>query len=221
MQLPPTILSIDKSSSKTEKNNKKTAPVPNTKEPILEPAEVTTVEDVKSSSEGDSDADDSVAEAKATSPKSQSTLKPSTVKKKSRCLRPPRSLEITLFDRLEKMYGAGIKRMLNVQYRFVIRDIGCDSVADPGHMSACIPRLHLSHLKSCITISSFRTSRSRNISCGIYQTSNRYLKMKKKSCCVHLSHFMTQQDANISNVLTGMVMKGVNATKMKPRLLRI
>ncbi|KAJ4489956.1 AAA domain-containing protein [Lentinula aciculospora] len=32
-------------------------------------------------------------------------------------LRPSRTLEITLFDRLESMYGPGIKRMLNVQYR--------------------------------------------------------------------------------------------------------
>lgn len=32
-------------------------------------------------------------------------------------LRPPRTLETTLFDRLEKMYGPGVKRMLNVQYR--------------------------------------------------------------------------------------------------------
>ncbi|KAL1745678.1 P-loop containing nucleoside triphosphate hydrolase protein [Schizophyllum fasciatum] len=37
-------------------------------------------------------------------------------------LRPPRTLETTLFDRLEKMYGAGIKRMLKVQYR-MHRDI--------------------------------------------------------------------------------------------------
>ncbi|KAL1691488.1 P-loop containing nucleoside triphosphate hydrolase protein [Schizophyllum commune] len=32
-------------------------------------------------------------------------------------LRPPRTLETTLFDRLEKMHGPGIKRMLKVQYR--------------------------------------------------------------------------------------------------------
>jgi DNA polymerase alpha-associated DNA helicase A len=32
-------------------------------------------------------------------------------------LRRPRTLETTLFDRLEKMYGPGIKRMLTVQYR--------------------------------------------------------------------------------------------------------
>lgn len=33
-------------------------------------------------------------------------------------LRPPRTLETTLFDRLERMYGRGIKRLLNVQYRY-------------------------------------------------------------------------------------------------------
>ncbi|EDR10416.1 uncharacterized protein LACBIDRAFT_319758 [Laccaria bicolor S238N-H82] len=32
-------------------------------------------------------------------------------------LMPPRTLETTLFDRLEKMYGPSIKRMLKVQYR--------------------------------------------------------------------------------------------------------
>lgn len=34
-------------------------------------------------------------------------------------LRPPHTLETTLFDRLETMYGPGIKRMLQVQYRSV------------------------------------------------------------------------------------------------------
>ncbi|KAK4686643.1 hypothetical protein P7C73_g3483, partial [Tremellales sp. Uapishka_1] len=32
-------------------------------------------------------------------------------------LRPPRTLETTLFDRLERLYGNGIKRVLEVQYR--------------------------------------------------------------------------------------------------------
>lgn len=35
-------------------------------------------------------------------------------------LKPPRTLETTLFDRLERLYGEGIKRVLKVQYRFVI-----------------------------------------------------------------------------------------------------
>lgn len=30
---------------------------------------------------------------------------------------PPKTLETTLFDRLENMYGSGVKRMLDVQYR--------------------------------------------------------------------------------------------------------
>lgn len=32
-------------------------------------------------------------------------------------LDPPRTLETTMFDRLERMFGAGIKRLLAVQYR--------------------------------------------------------------------------------------------------------
>jgi hypothetical protein len=41
-----------------------------------------------------------------------------SVKSQSRPrLRPPRTLETTLFDRLESLYGEGIKRVLKVQYR--------------------------------------------------------------------------------------------------------
>ncbi|KAF9648266.1 P-loop containing nucleoside triphosphate hydrolase protein [Thelephora ganbajun] len=44
--------------------------------------------------------------------------KPPVVKTPRRgVLEPPRTLETTLFDRLEKMYGPCIKRLLNVQYR--------------------------------------------------------------------------------------------------------
>jgi DNA polymerase alpha-associated DNA helicase A len=38
-------------------------------------------------------------------------------KQKQRGLRPPRTLETTMFARLESMYGPNIKRMLTVQYR--------------------------------------------------------------------------------------------------------
>ncbi|CAK5263685.1 unnamed protein product [Mycena citricolor] len=37
--------------------------------------------------------------------------------KKGQELQPPRTLETTLFDRLERMYGGKVKRMLQVQYR--------------------------------------------------------------------------------------------------------
>ena len=37
-----------------------------------------------------------------------------------RCrLTPPATLELTMFERLETMYGPGIKCMLTVQYRYV------------------------------------------------------------------------------------------------------
>lgn len=37
--------------------------------------------------------------------------------RKSPRLMPPKSLEVTLFQRLERMYGPSIKRMLTIQYR--------------------------------------------------------------------------------------------------------
>lgn len=43
--------------------------------------------------------------------------KPGKPKRARAMLKPPRTLETTLFERLERMYGAGIKRMLKVQYR--------------------------------------------------------------------------------------------------------
>jgi hypothetical protein len=44
-------------------------------------------------------------------------------------LTPPRTLELTMFERLEQMYGPGIKCMLTVQYRYVI------APAKPGQLS--------------------------------------------------------------------------------------
>ncbi|KAJ3864268.1 P-loop containing nucleoside triphosphate hydrolase protein [Lentinula novae-zelandiae] len=49
--------------------------------------------------------------------KSETVVANNEPRSKMPILRPSRSLETTLFDRLESMYGSGIKRMLNVQYR--------------------------------------------------------------------------------------------------------
>lgn len=46
---------------------------------------------------------------------------------------PPRSLETTLFDRLEKMYGANIKRMLEIQYRYVLSLLNFHMTHNPIH----------------------------------------------------------------------------------------
>jgi DNA polymerase alpha-associated DNA helicase A len=68
------------------------------------------------SSNGDSenDDDDEAADTDVQAATHSPIIK--TTKRIARLI-PPRSLEITLFDRLEKMYGSRIKRMLNVQYR--------------------------------------------------------------------------------------------------------
>lgn len=63
-----------------------------------------------------SDSDDVLSESSSDPPAAATTQ----TKTAHPGLRPSRSLEITLFDRLEKMYGGPrIKRMLNVQYRSV------------------------------------------------------------------------------------------------------
>jgi hypothetical protein len=47
-----------------------------------------------------------------------------------RGLKPPRTLELTLFERLEKMFGPRIKCMLTVQYRCVTRHDNLDGIRD-------------------------------------------------------------------------------------------
>lgn len=52
-----------------------------------------------------------------TSDEAKDDMREDNIRFKRTKLSPPRTLEMTLFDRLEKMYGAGIKRLLAVQYR--------------------------------------------------------------------------------------------------------
>ncbi|KAF7800225.1 hypothetical protein EIP86_011472 [Pleurotus ostreatoroseus] len=122
-QLPPTILSIDKHERKPKVNAKQ--PPPKTKgkkekqpEPVVEPENDKDNSD-SSSSSSDEEAETDGEAAKPTEKAKKPSIKPTPKKKKPaiRTLRPPRSLETTLFDRMEKLYGLEIKRMLNVQYR--------------------------------------------------------------------------------------------------------
>lgn len=133
MQLPPTILSVDKrekrlkypkgttsSFSKDAKDKAIKVQEPKT-EPRKPPVDQT-ANDSSASDESDSPSeDDALLDEGAEETPSAAPVKAEEAKKKRpqkpRGLRPPRSLETTLFDRLEKMYGPGIKRMLTVQYR--------------------------------------------------------------------------------------------------------
>ncbi|KZV75712.1 P-loop containing nucleoside triphosphate hydrolase protein [Peniophora sp. CONT] len=100
-QLPPTVLALDKNKKETKKTVPKAVP------PAPGPAD-----DPSSSAASDSEMDDAepAPAEKAVERKVRRTkLVPG--------LHPPRTLETTMFERLEKMYGPGIKRMLTVQYR--------------------------------------------------------------------------------------------------------
>lgn len=137
MQLPPTILSLDKRKTKSSgvaiKGSTERAKMPGgaaTKPPESSkrqenPSE-TPQDQQRSDTETDSDSDvdlvkgDTViAEEDVSPPAGDAEPKPKHLGTpgKRPVLRPPRTLETTLFARLEKMYGPGIKRLLNVQYR--------------------------------------------------------------------------------------------------------
>lgn len=126
MQLPPTILSVDskkaKSKDKPNSTPKSSSKKPDPKqkekksaqtEDVLESPQPLSDDEASQSSESEGSEDDKAVK----SAKAPSNRPPAAAKVPSKRLRPPRSLETTLFDRLEKMYGPGIKRMLNVQYR--------------------------------------------------------------------------------------------------------
>ncbi|KAI0795525.1 P-loop containing nucleoside triphosphate hydrolase protein [Abortiporus biennis] len=125
LQLPPTVLSNDK--DKVQKKDAKVKSATTAKPGKKETTPPATKEDVDGGSDTpDSDADEMELELSESEDSEISTQKLEfqkpivSIKKgpsSKPLLRPPRSLEVTLFDRLEKMYGPRIKRMLNVQYR--------------------------------------------------------------------------------------------------------
>lgn len=100
MQLPPTILSLDQHPKKEKSATKGSTKASTTK--VGAPSEL-----AADGSEGSESEDESPEQP---SPKTKDI-------KQTAILRRPRTLETTLFDRLERMYGKKIKRMLQVQYR--------------------------------------------------------------------------------------------------------
>ncbi|KAG0698331.1 AAA domain-containing protein [Suillus ampliporus] len=137
MQLPPTILSIEKHDKKTtgtaaSKKSEKSAAAADgqnksqestASQPQLPEEDESTSSDTDSGAEsikGDEIMAQDAAIESSTEAGSQPKEEPKRIQKKANRrtgLRPPRTLETTLFDRLERMYGPDIKRLLNVQYR--------------------------------------------------------------------------------------------------------
>lgn len=109
MQLPPTILSVDdkKKMKPVTKNSEKRTKIKSatqTKTPKEQTQPVVHALELNSDNSG---SEDVLADK-------TSDLQ---LRGGSRSLVPPRTLETTLFDRLENMYGNDIKRMLDTQYR--------------------------------------------------------------------------------------------------------
>ncbi|CAA7266201.1 unnamed protein product [Cyclocybe aegerita] len=110
MQLPPTILSLDdkkKRSAGATKSPAKAGPTAKKSSKAKAPAASVAADHSTNNSDSESSG---MEDALANKAAALSLTKGSK-------LVPPRTLETTLFDRLEAMYGASIKRMLEVQYR--------------------------------------------------------------------------------------------------------
>ncbi|TDL24612.1 P-loop containing nucleoside triphosphate hydrolase protein [Rickenella mellea] len=128
MQLPPTILSTN-SRRKTEKTSasrstaespRKAVKVTNIETPLEKKSKVgdgdgDTEVDLSDSSTSSSSEED--AESVEISRDSRTSETQRNVAKTALTLMPPRSLEVSMFDRLQKMYGSKVIRMLQVQYR--------------------------------------------------------------------------------------------------------
>jgi DNA polymerase alpha-associated DNA helicase A len=117
-QLPPTILSTGKSARKNhsiklteDRSSSKQTDPKSTDQDIAVPERL---DEESSNGDSENDDEDEAADTDVETATHSPIIK--TTKRITRLI-PPRSLEITLFDRLEKMYGSRIKRMLNVQYR--------------------------------------------------------------------------------------------------------
>ena len=127
MQLPPTILSLDRDKNVNKKKDKleKQAGSQRLKPEVVKDVTVGlnqgTTTTTRLGGSGDEDSDSEMLSndeldgglSDGVVPQMSSIIS----SKRVGALIPPRTLETTLFDRLEKMYGTSIKKMLEIQYR--------------------------------------------------------------------------------------------------------
>lgn len=113
-QLPPTVMSVQK----REKADDKAKPLKPKDDVKKVPPTGEEIEGLDgSSSSSGSEADQPVEEPQVAPPSTKKDRKANRRKRDLGVLRPPHTLETTLFERLERMHGPQIKRMLDVQYR--------------------------------------------------------------------------------------------------------
>jgi len=191
MQLPPTVLSLNdrqkrganKMKPKSKADDKSTSKAKDSA-PSEQP-QVSSASDSEAVGNSDLDSGSSIEadEASERSPDPAGAVVPLPVKPDTQSskvypiLRPPRTLETTLFDRLEKMYGPDIKRMLKVQYRYVV----CYWYAvrpDKPVILVCILRYVHSLQRPCTLRNWSLTPLSRIIFCGISPV---YLPTRKRT----------------------------------------
>jgi len=120
MQLPPTIISIGKDKKDREKKKLKQLPKSSTKN-LNSPKNMPKLP-------SSSDPEDSSGVSDEETIKRKNTNSSLT---KASVLLSPRTLETTLFDRLEQMYGSSIKKMLEIQYRCVTSCVLRDGLLMP------------------------------------------------------------------------------------------
>ena len=99
MQLPPTILSLDDKKRDTK--------------PALS-SKVAKDTELSQARGSDENSDSETSSSEGGLPDGVAQI---SISSKPLVLVPPRTLETTLFDRLERMYGTSIKKMLEIQYR--------------------------------------------------------------------------------------------------------
>lgn len=157
MQLPPTIISLNKhdkkksksgTSSDKRKEKKPTAPKASKSKSPSEKVAEAPAEDTKPDEDASDSSDEEGDPEIAADPEESVKAAPRDPRKagSQAVLRPPSTLETTLFERLEKMYGPGIKRMLTVQYRSDFSyEKHCRS--DTDARTGCTSRLQLSRRK--------------------------------------------------------------------------
>ncbi|KAG6888621.1 hypothetical protein C0992_008031 [Termitomyces sp. T32_za158] len=112
LQLPPTILSLHNEKKEKGAWESKTA-----KQDKMENKGDETLDSASDSLVGDHEETGLELETERPQPSPSELIMPPTANRS--LLRPPRTLETTLFDRLESMFGESIKRMLTIQYSTV------------------------------------------------------------------------------------------------------